>query len=176
MRAFLQLTFTTLCLILCATCEGDTLVGRHIFVDQQGPGVVDAFHRQYGFGALSHTVSFSTGSTEASTVSSVNREATQAVKLRRNDAKHLDRRPWCAQIVCVVFMSHPPRLSKMRDSRMIREDGVQRERRTKETVLSSGVLPCQLNGTGDFRTTFVELTSTEFVLRFALVRIRVIQP
>ena len=97
MRAFLQLTFTTLCLILCATCEGDTLVGRHIFVDQQGPGVVDAFHRQYGFGALSHTVSFSTGSTEASTVSSVNREATQAVKLRRNDAKHLDRRPWCAQ-------------------------------------------------------------------------------
>ena len=62
----------------------------------------------------------------------------------------------------------------MRDSRMIREDGVQRERRTKETVLSSGVLPCQLNGTGDFRTTFVELTSTEFVLRFALVRIRVI--
>ena len=77
------------------SCEGDTLVGRHVYVDQLGPGVVAAFHKQYGFGASSHTISFSTSSTDASAVGSANQET---VKLRQKGTKDPDKRPWCVHM------------------------------------------------------------------------------
>eukprot|EP01046_Picozoa_sp_COSAG06_P017482 COSAG06_NODE_1189_length_10331_cov_10.869038_3_plen_64_part_00 len=37
-------------------------------------------------------------------------------------------------------------------------------------LLGGGAVLCQLNGSGEYRSTYIELTATQLTLRFAVVR------